>query len=212
MKPPHFETTFVLKWSCLIICFKIILLSVILNNQLFQILSYPVVLHAKLLQLGLTLCDPMDCSPPGCSVHGIPQAGIREWGVMPFSRESSQPKDWTSISWDSWIAGGVFTAEPLGKLILWSYKHKKEIRLISHWFMYLVFISNCAQVGGAAPLSLDAWLFSNKMIEKKSESPQIHVYLFSNPEHWVTWDNGHSLFYVNNVRIPLCGLPRWSQR
>ena len=27
--------------------------------------------HAKLLQLCLTLCNPMDCSPPGSSVHGI---------------------------------------------------------------------------------------------------------------------------------------------
>ena len=26
-------------------------------------------MHAKLLQLCLTLCDPMDCSPPGSSVH-----------------------------------------------------------------------------------------------------------------------------------------------
>ena len=26
--------------------------------------------HARLLQLYLTLCDPMDCSPPGSSVHG----------------------------------------------------------------------------------------------------------------------------------------------
>ena len=25
---------------------------------------------AKLLQLCLTLCDPMDCYPPGSSVHG----------------------------------------------------------------------------------------------------------------------------------------------
>ena len=28
---------------------------------------------ATLLQLCLTLCDPMDCSPPGSSVHGILQ-------------------------------------------------------------------------------------------------------------------------------------------
>ena len=27
-------------------------------------------MHAKPLQLCLTLCDPMDCSPPGSSVHG----------------------------------------------------------------------------------------------------------------------------------------------
>ena len=28
-------------------------------------------MHAKSLELCLTLCDPMDCSPPGSSVHGI---------------------------------------------------------------------------------------------------------------------------------------------
>ena len=26
--------------------------------------------HARSLQVCLTLCDPMDCSPPGSSVHG----------------------------------------------------------------------------------------------------------------------------------------------
>ena len=32
--------------------------------------------HAKLLQSCLTLCNPMDCSPPGPSVHGILQGRI----------------------------------------------------------------------------------------------------------------------------------------
>ena len=32
--------------------------------------------HAKLLKLRPTLCNPMDCSPPGSSVHGILQARI----------------------------------------------------------------------------------------------------------------------------------------
>ena len=40
-------------------------------------------------------CDPMDCSPPGLSVQGILQARILEWVVIPFSRESSWPRDWT---------------------------------------------------------------------------------------------------------------------
>ena len=40
---------------------------------------------AKLLQLCLTLCDPMHCSPPGSSLHGILQARILEWVAMPFS-------------------------------------------------------------------------------------------------------------------------------
>ena len=40
-------------------------------------------MHAKLLQLCLTLCDPVDCSLPGSSVHGIFQARIFEWVAFP---------------------------------------------------------------------------------------------------------------------------------
>ena len=32
------------------------------------------------------------------TVHGILQARILEWVVFPFSRESSQPSDWTHVS------------------------------------------------------------------------------------------------------------------
>ena len=46
----------------------------------------------------LILCDPMDHSPPGSSVHGIFQARILEWIAIPFSRRSSQPRDWTQVS------------------------------------------------------------------------------------------------------------------
>ena len=48
----------------------------------------------------------MDCSPPGSSVHGILQARILDWGAISFSRESSQPSDWTQVSR---IAGRFFT-------------------------------------------------------------------------------------------------------
>ena len=44
---------------------------------------------AKLLQLYLTLGDPMDYSPPSSSIHGILQARILEWVAMPSSRGSS---------------------------------------------------------------------------------------------------------------------------
>ena len=67
---------------------------------------------AKSLQSCPTLCDPMDCSPPGYSVHGIHQARILEWGAMPSSRGSTQPRDPTCISCGSSI---VVTDEPLGK-------------------------------------------------------------------------------------------------
>jgi len=38
--------------------------------------------HAKSLQLCLTLCNPMDCSLPGY-VFGILQARMLEWVAMP---------------------------------------------------------------------------------------------------------------------------------
>ena len=54
-----------------------------------------------------TLCDsdPMDYSPPGSSVMGILQTRILKWVAIPFSRGSSQPRDWTEVSR---IAGRFF--------------------------------------------------------------------------------------------------------
>ena len=53
---------------------------------------------AKLLQLCLNLCNPMDRSPPDFSVHEILQAGILESVPRPSSRGPSQPRDWTCVS------------------------------------------------------------------------------------------------------------------
>ena len=58
----------------------------------FSLFAAIIVPHTKLLQLCLTLCDPMDCSLPGFSVHGILQARILEWVAFPSSRGSSQPR------------------------------------------------------------------------------------------------------------------------
>ena len=41
--------------------------------------------ESEVIQLCLTLCDPMDCSLPGSSVHGIFQARVLEWGAIAFS-------------------------------------------------------------------------------------------------------------------------------
>ena len=57
----------------------------------------------KSLQLCPTLWDLMGCSPPGSSVHGILQARILEWVAMSSSRGSSQPRDWTLVSYTSCI-------------------------------------------------------------------------------------------------------------
>ena len=55
--------------------------------------------HVKLLQLYLTLCNPMDCSLPGSSVQGILQARILECIAIPFLRRSSLPTDGTCVSY-----------------------------------------------------------------------------------------------------------------
>ena len=43
-------------------------------------------MHAKSLQLCLTLRSPVDCNLSGSSVHGILQARILKWAAMPSSR------------------------------------------------------------------------------------------------------------------------------
>ena len=57
-----------------------------------------------------TLCHRMDCSPPGASVHGILQARRLGWAVLPSSRGSSRPRDWSGVSCSSCTSGRFFTA------------------------------------------------------------------------------------------------------
>ena len=61
-------------------------------------LSFLVVKWSEVIQLCLTLCDPMDYSLPGSLVHGIFQARVLEWVAISFSRGSSQPRDRTCVS------------------------------------------------------------------------------------------------------------------
>ena len=56
-------------------------------------------LKVKVTQSCPTLHEPMDYT-----VHGILQGTTLEWVAFPFSRASSQPRDWTQISH---IAGGL---------------------------------------------------------------------------------------------------------
>ena len=58
--------------------------------------------NVKVAQSCPTLCHPMDYT-----AHGILQARIPEWGAIPFSRGSSQPRNWTQVSC---IAGRFFTS------------------------------------------------------------------------------------------------------
>ena len=61
---------------------------------------------AKLLQLCLTLSNPMDNSLPHPSVHGALQARILEWVAISYSRRSP-PRDRNCISYVSFIGRRV---------------------------------------------------------------------------------------------------------
>ena len=61
----------------------------------WHISKYSVLL---LIQLCPILCDPIDCSTPGSPAPGISQARKLEWITIPFSRRSSQSRDWTQVS------------------------------------------------------------------------------------------------------------------
>ena len=54
-------------------------------------------MHAKSIQLCLSLYEPIDCSLPGYSVHGILQTRILEWVAMPSSRGSFCRRDQTCM-------------------------------------------------------------------------------------------------------------------
>ena len=55
---------------------------IIMKIDYIKLVSIITCVHAKSLQLCLTLCNPMDCSPPGSSVHGILQARMWEWVAL----------------------------------------------------------------------------------------------------------------------------------
>ena len=98
----------------------------------------------------LTLCNPMDCNLPGSSVCGILQARILEWVAIPFSRRSSQPRNWTLVSctaslvtqlvknplqcgrpgFDSWIGKIPWRSERLHTPVFWPGEFH---RLYSPW-------------------------------------------------------------------------------
>ena len=70
----------------------------------------------KVAQSCPTLCDPMDYA-----VRGILQARILEWVAVPFSRGSSQPREWTQVSS---LQVDSLPAEPQGEPI-----HKTDLLL-----------------------------------------------------------------------------------
>ena len=76
-------------------------------------------MKVKVTQSFPTLCDPMDYR-----IHGILQARTLEWVPFPFSRGSSQPRDWTQVSH---IAGRFCTS--------WATR-EAQLNNILHYFFF----------------------------------------------------------------------------
>ena len=68
-------------------------------------MSFELSLHVCVLSCfsRVQLFDALNCSLLGSSVPGILQARILEWVTMPFSKGSSQPRDWTHTSYISCV-------------------------------------------------------------------------------------------------------------
>ena len=60
---------------------------------MFSFVFFSLLMKVKVIQLCLALCNPMDYT-----VYGILQARILEWEAIPFSRRSSQSREWMQVS------------------------------------------------------------------------------------------------------------------
>ena len=85
--------------------------------------------EVKVAQSHLTLCNPINYT-----VHGILQNRILEWAAFPFSRGSSQPRDWTQASCSE---GKFFTSWATKSCYLSIIEKKKIIQFgdlcINYW-------------------------------------------------------------------------------
>ena len=114
--------------------------------------SHFTLMNAKSLQSCPTFCDLMDCSLPGSSVYGILQARILGWIAMPSARASSQPRDWTCISYISCIGRqGFFITR--ATLDSFNFPNSPQINN-EYWYIAMLLINEC-EISTATPPKAD---------------------------------------------------------
>ena len=86
-------------------------------------------MHAKSLQLFLTLCNPMDCSFPGSSVHGILQARTLERVAMPRPGDLHDPGIEPASLMSPALTGGFFTTSATWEAQRFSEAQTNEVDL-----------------------------------------------------------------------------------
>ena len=114
------------------------------------------------VQLCPILWDPMNCSLPGSSVHEILQARIQDWVAIPFSRDSSQPRDWTQVSC---IAGGFFTIWATREVPAYFSRFRSRVTLpvlSQHPFIHLSSIHSLVQQRHIARHGSRCWKYHSE--------------------------------------------------
>ena len=119
----------------------------------------------KVTRSCLTLCDPMDYM-----VHGILQARRLEWVAFPFSRGSSQPKDWTLL--------------PHCGQILYQLSHKASPRVLE-WIAYPS-SSGYSWLRNRTRVSCIAGRFFTNCAIREALSEQIYIKCLHSPRY-VCW-------------------------
>ena len=139
-------------------------------------------MHAKLLQSCPTLCDLMDCSLPGSSVHGILQARILERVAIPFSRVSSQPRDWTHVL--LWL---LHCRQILHCWATGEAKKKSESKFIRNCVCLRIRTGRCSLSPLISETKEGGFLRERKMFREKWESEYCYFIVWiSSPCAWVT--------------------------
>ena len=169
----------------------------------------------------------MDYSSPGSSVRGILQAKILEWVAMPSSRASSQPRDWTSISYVSSIGRWVFffffffTTRACWKPRISTWSSSSTPRFISkkiktHVYTKAFIKTFIIAKGWKQP----KWLSTDEWINKMRHFHVMEHYLATNRnKHWHMSQHGWTLTTrcqvkevgckrPNFVWFPLCDMPK----
>ena len=103
------------------------------QNSCLQCLYWATCVHAKLVQLRPTLCDPMDCSPPVSPLHGILQATVLEWVPCPLQglpNPHTEPTPLTSPA----LAGMFFTTSATWEAVLLGYDCCIPVYNSGHWW------------------------------------------------------------------------------
>ena len=146
---------------------------------------------AKLLQLYLTLCDPIDGSPPGSAIPGILQARTLEWVAMSFSNawkwkwscavvsNSSQPHGLQPTRLlHPWDFPGKSTEVGCHCLLQWMWElDYKESWALKHWCFWSVVLEKTLEspldwkgIKPASPKGNQSWIFIGRT-DAEAETP-----------------------------------------